>query len=59
MLHVKHRHVLVDREIEPSAGRGLEEGFELDDVEIVAGGDALEAVPLEVVGGGERIGDVE
>ena len=59
VLHVKHRHVLVDREIEPGAGRGLEEGFELDDVEIVARGDALEAVPLEVVGGGERIGDVE
>ena len=59
VLHVKHGHVLVDGDVEPRAGRGLEEGLELGDVEIVAGGDALEAVALQVVPGGERIGDVE
>ena len=59
VLHVKHGHVLVNREVEPRAGCGLEERLELGDVEIVAGGDALEAVALEVVRGGEGIGDVE
>jgi hypothetical protein len=37
----------------------LKKRLELGDVEIVAGGDALEAVALEVVRGGEGIGDVE
>ena len=56
---MKHGHVLVDREIEPRRGRGLQQGFELDDVEIVAGGHAFEAVAAEQVVGGEGIGDVE
>ena len=37
----------------------MKEGFYLDDVEIVAGSYSLEAVTLEVVGGGEGISYVE
>ena len=59
VLHVKHGHVLMDGEVEPRRGRGGEEGFELDDVEIVAGGDAFESVAGNKILGGERVGDVE
>ena len=59
MLHVKHGHVLVHGEVEPRARRALQQRLKLHDVEIVAGGDALEVVFAQEVGGGERIRDVE
>ena len=43
MLHVKHRHVLVDRHLEPVRRRGLQQRVELRDVQVVAGRDAFEA----------------
>ena len=59
VLHMKHRHVLVHRDIEPRARRAVEERFELRDIEVVTRRDALEAVVLEQVLGRERVGDVE
>ncbi|OQB92401.1 MAG: hypothetical protein BWX86_01839 [Verrucomicrobia bacterium ADurb.Bin122] len=59
MLHVKERHALVQRDLEPRGRRGAEERLELRDVEIVAGGDALEPVAVQEMIGGERVGDVE
>ena len=43
VLHVKHRHVLVDRDLEPFRRRGLQQRVELREVQIVAGRDAFEA----------------
>ena len=47
VLHVKHRHVVVDGELEP-LGRGLaKEGEDLVGVEVVREGQALETLALE------------
>ena len=35
MLHMKHRHVLMDRHLEPLGRRGAHQRFQLRDVEIV------------------------
>ena len=36
VLHVKHRHVLVNGDLEPLRRRGLQQRFELREVQIVA-----------------------
>ena len=59
MLHMKHRHVLMDRDLEPGRGSGAQQSFELGDVEIVGGGHAFQPVPLQEITGGQRIGDIE
>jgi len=43
MLHVKHRHVLVDGHLEPFRRRGLQQRLELLKIQIVARGDAFQA----------------
>ena len=43
MLHVKHRHVLVDGHLEPFRWRGLQQRFELLKIQVVARGDAFQA----------------
>ncbi len=42
MLHVKHWHVLVNRDLKPFRRRGRQQRVELRDVQIVAGSDAFE-----------------
>ena len=59
MLHVKHGDMLVDRDLEPLRRRGLQERFELREVQIVRGRDALQAeLVLEIIRR-QPVGDVE
>ena len=59
MLHVEHRNVLVNSDLEPFRGRGLHERFELSEVQVIGGGEALQAeLVLEVIGT-EAIRDIE
>ena len=44
VLHVKHRHVVVDRQLEPIRRRLAEKGEDLIGIEIVREGESLEAV---------------
>ncbi len=59
MLHVKHRHVLMNRDLEPRRRRGAQQGLKLDGVQIVRGGQTLEAVAIFEMIGGQGVGDVE
>ena len=59
VLHVKHGHVLVDSDLEPFGRGGLQQGIELQDVEIVAGGEAFEVGLILEIFGGEAVGDVQ
>ena len=59
VLHVKHRHVLVQRDVEPRAWRALQEGLELHDVEVVRGGHPFQPVISDIVIGGKRVRDVQ
>src|SRR6185369_13216278 len=59
MLHVKHRHVLMNRDLEPFRRRGLQQRFELLEVEIIRRGDALQSVTIDEIISGQRIGDIE
>ena len=44
MLHVKHRHVLMNRQFEPCGGSRAQEIQYLCDIEIIADGHAIEAL---------------
>ena len=59
MLHVKHRYVLVNRDLEPFRRCGLQQRLELCDVQIIRGRDTLQAVTIDEVLGAERVGDIE
>ena len=59
VLHVKHRHVLVNRHLEPRGRRAAQQALELPEIQIVRRGKTLELVPTAEVRGGERVGDVE
>ena len=43
VLHVKHRHVLVNRDLKPFRRRGGQQRIELHDIQIVACGETFEA----------------
>ena len=58
VLHVKHRHVLVQRQLEPRGRRRGEQIEHLLDVQIVADRHALQPVADEILRG-QRVGDVE
>ena len=49
MLHVKHRHVLMDREIKPSSGRCVQQGLELGDIEIIGSRDAFQSKVIDKI----------
>ena len=59
MLHVKHGHVLVDRDLEPLRRRGLQQRLELREVQIVGGRDALQAELVHEIVRRQPVGDVE
>lgn len=59
MLHVKHGHVLVERDFEPTGRSGANEVLELIGVEIVTGGNVLQTEFSDEVLRGQRVGDVE
>ena len=58
MLHVKHRHVLMDREFEPFWRCISEQIKHLGDVEVIADGEALHRLFHEKLCG-ERVGHIE
>ena len=58
VLHVKHRHVLMDHHLEPLRRRGRDEGEQLLAVHVVRRGDPLDARTLKKLGR-ELVGDVE
>ena len=52
MLHVKHRHVLMNRDLEPFRRRALQQRFELREIQIVGSRDAFQAeFVFEIIGG--------
>ncbi len=58
VLHVKHGHVLVERELEPGGRAAVEEVQYLLDVQVVTDGELLQAGGLQELGR-EGIGHVE
>jgi len=58
VLHVKHRHVMVDRQFDPIRRRLAEEGEDLVGVEIVRKGEPLEAMVFKNRGG-DGVRDVQ
>ena len=59
VLHVKQRHVLVHRDLEPGGRRGLQQRLELHDIQVIRGRDPFQPAMPEEVGGAEPIGDIE
>ena len=59
MLHVKHRHVLMNGDLEPFRRRGGQQRVELHDIQIVAGGDAFEAEMIFKIVRCDAIRDVQ
>jgi len=59
MFHVKHGDVLMDGHLEPLGRRGVKQGFELGEVEIVRGGNAFEAEPVFEIIRRDTVGNVE
>ena len=58
VLHVKHRDVLMESELEPSRRGGAKELMNLGDIEVVAWGEGAESFGNKKVGG-ERVRHVE
>ena len=46
VLHVKHRHVLVNRDLEPLRRRGSQQRFQLREVQVVGRRHALQPEPV-------------
>src|SRR5688500_10447136 len=59
VLHVKHRHVLVDRDVEPCRWRGLQQRLELGKIEIIARRHPLEPVTPDEIVRRPWIGDIQ
>ena len=59
VLHVKHRHVLVEGELEPIGRSGAEEVEDLPDVEIVGNSEGVETGVILEEFCRDRVGDVE
>ena len=59
VLHMEHRHVLVDRDLEPFRRGGLEERGDLLGVEVVRDRQAFEGMLAHEPLGGQAVGDVE
>ena len=59
VLHVKHGHVLVERELKPFGGSAVEELENLADVEVVGNGEVVEPGSLYQKFGGDGVGNVE
>ena len=58
VLHVKHRHVLMERELEPLGRSRFEQVEHLSHVQVIADGHAVQALLNEKLGR-ERIGDIQ
>ena len=58
VLHMKHRHVLMQRDFKPLRRRGGEQVDDLFDVQIVADRHALQPVIFEKLGG-QRVRDIQ
>ena len=59
VLHVKHRHVLVNGDLEPFRRRGRQQRLELLKVQVVTRGDPLQAELVFEIVRRQPVGDVE
>src|ERR1051325_4690227 len=59
MLHVKHRHVLMNRNLEPLRRSGLKQRYELLEIQIVTRGHALQSEFVFEVIRGDTVCDVQ
>ena len=59
MLHVKHRHVLVDGDLEPFRRRGRQQRLELLEIQIVARRHAFQAEPVFEIIRRQPVGHVQ
>ena len=50
MLHMKHRHMLMNRQLEPCRSRGLEKVQDLTRIQIIAHRDAVQTTIHEELG---------
>ena len=59
MLHVKHRHVLVNGHFKPLGRRRLQERLKLHGIQIIRSSDSLQAEAVDEIIGRERVSDVQ
>jgi len=59
VLHMKHRHVLVEGQFEPIRRRAAQQVEGLSDIEIVGNRESVESGMLHEQAGSDRVGDVE
>src|SRR4030095_8563950 len=59
MLHMKHRHVLMDGDLEPLRGSGRQQRVKLRKVQIVRGGDSFESETVPAIVSAQPVGYVQ